>query len=80
MSIASHLIDPNSVSVSWEDIGGLDDIISEIQETVVLPFRRQDLFLGSNLLRPPRGVLLYGNPGCGKTMLAKATAKAAGKQ
>ncbi|EDV22117.1 uncharacterized protein TRIADDRAFT_59287 [Trichoplax adhaerens] len=78
MSIASHLVDPKSVNVSWEDIGGLDDVINEILETVVLPFRRQDLFVGSNLLKPPRGVLLYGNPGCGKTMIAKATARAAG--
>jgi len=63
---------------SWEDIGGLEEIIDEIQESVILPFKRQDLFMGSQLLQPPKGVLLYGPPGCGKTMIAKATAKAAG--
>ncbi|KAJ2786841.1 hypothetical protein GGI15_001203 [Coemansia interrupta] len=59
--------------VRWEDIGGLDDIIDELKESIVWPILRRDQFrkLG---IRPPRGVLLYGPPGTGKTMLAKAAA------
>ena len=78
LCIASNLVDPLSMVTSWDDIGGLEDTIEEIVETVILPFRHSDLFADSGLIQPPKGVLLYGPPGCGKTMIAKATAKAAG--
>ncbi|PVD37847.1 hypothetical protein C0Q70_00449 [Pomacea canaliculata] len=78
LCIASNLVDPKSMDVSWENIGGLDDVIQEIKEMVILPFKRADLFRHSTLLQPPKGVLLHGPPGCGKTMIAKAAAKAAG--
>lgn len=78
MNIATHLVDPRSIKVTWRDVAGLDEVISELQDTVILPFQKRHLFCGSKLLQPPKGVLLYGPPGCGKTLIAKATAKASG--
>ncbi|XP_077482631.1 outer mitochondrial transmembrane helix translocase isoform X1 [Stigmatopora argus] len=78
MSIAAHLVDPLAMQMSWRDIGGLDDVIAELQETVIMPVQKRHLFQSSKLLQPPKGVLLYGPPGCGKTLIAKATAKEAG--
>ncbi|XP_028648553.1 outer mitochondrial transmembrane helix translocase [Erpetoichthys calabaricus] len=80
MNIASHLVNPRSIKVTWRDIAGLDDVITELQDTVILPFQKRHLFKGSKLFQPPKGVLLYGPPGCGKTLIAKATAKASGCQ
>uniref|UniRef100_A0A8C6SHY7 Outer mitochondrial transmembrane helix translocase n=1 Tax=Neogobius melanostomus TaxID=47308 RepID=A0A8C6SHY7_9GOBI len=75
MSIAAHLVDPLSMQITWRDIAGLDEVITELKETVILPVQKRHLFKGSRLLQPPKGVLLYGPPGCGKTLIAKATAK-----
>ncbi|XP_060762813.1 outer mitochondrial transmembrane helix translocase [Neoarius graeffei] len=78
MNIAAHLVEPHSMKVTWRDVAGLDDIITELQESVILPFQKRHLFRGSKLFQPPRGVLFYGPPGCGKTLIAKAAAKASG--
>ncbi|KAG8135363.1 hypothetical protein E2320_008390 [Naja naja] len=78
MSIAAHLVDPLSMHVTWNDIAGLDEVITDLKDTVILPIRKKHLFQNSRLLQPPKGVLLYGPPGCGKTLIAKATAKEAG--
>jgi SpoVK/Ycf46/Vps4 family AAA+-type ATPase len=61
------------------EIGGLDPIIVSLRESVILPLNHPHLFTSSSgLLGAPKGVLLYGPPGCGKTMLAKALAKESG--
>ncbi|MEM2123518.1 MAG: CDC48 family AAA ATPase, partial [Candidatus Bathyarchaeia archaeon] len=60
-------------TVRWRDVGGLDEVKTELMEAVEWPIKRPDSFkrLG---IRPPKGILLYGPPGCGKTLLAKAVA------
>ena len=59
--------------ISYEDIGGLDEQIEQITDAVELPFLHQDLFREYRL-PAPKGILLYGPPGCGKTLIAKAVA------
>jgi len=59
--------------VRYSDIGGLDSQIEQIADAVELPFLHQDLF-GEFRLPAPKGILLYGPPGCGKTLIAKAVA------
>ncbi|MCQ5377750.1 MAG: AAA family ATPase, partial [Candidatus Methanomethylicia archaeon] len=60
-------------NVKWEDVGGLEDVKQELIESIEWPLKFADRFkrLG---IKPPKGVLLYGPPGCGKTLLAKAVA------
>jgi len=73
--IASDIIMPENIQVTFDDIGGLDDIKLKLQESVILPLKYPELFQRGKLLRVPRGILLYGEPGTGKTMLAKAISK-----
>ncbi|CAH0725503.1 unnamed protein product, partial [Brenthis ino] len=77
MIIASQLVVPEEINVNWKDIAGLDYLIKELRETVILPIQKRELFADSRLTQPPKGVLLHGPPGCGKTLIAKATAKEA---
>ncbi len=66
----SELVITEKPDVKWDDVVGLEDCKGAIRESIVFPFLRPDLFK----LGWPRGILLYGPPGCGKTMIAAATA------
>lgn len=78
-TIAMEVVSPNEIPVTFDDIGGLDGIIEELTESVIYPLTMPHLYSGhSSLLSAPSGVLLYGPPGCGKTMLAKALARESG--
>jgi proteasome-associated ATPase len=65
--------------VSYEDVGGLDDQIEMIRDAVELPYLYAELFF-EHQLQPPKGILLYGPPGCGKTLIAKAVANSLAKR
>jgi proteasome-associated ATPase len=65
--------------ISYADVGGLDSQIEQITDAVELPFLHQDLFIEYKL-PAPKGILLYGPPGCGKTLIAKAVANSLAKK
>jgi proteasome-associated ATPase len=65
--------------INYEDIGGLAKQIESIRDAVELPYLHADVFR-EHQLRPPKGILLYGPPGCGKTLIAKAVANSLAKQ
>ena len=68
-----HLLLQEIPNISYSDIGGLDSQIEQIADAVELPFLHADLF-AEHQLPAPKGILLYGPPGCGKTLIAKAVA------
>ncbi len=74
-----HLLLEEVPDISYDDIGGLDSQIEAIADAVELPFLHGDLF-AEHQLPAPKGILLYGPPGCGKTLIAKAVANSLAKK
>ncbi|XP_030377708.1 ATPase family AAA domain-containing protein 1-B [Scaptodrosophila lebanonensis] len=74
MAIAAHLVAPEDINIGWRDIAGLHKIKEEVRDSLILPLMHQELYKQSRLFSTPKGVLLYGPPGCGKTLIAKAVA------
>jgi peroxin-6 len=71
-SLADAIGAPKIPNVSWDDVGGLAEVKSDILDTIQLPLERPELFAEG--LKKRSGILLYGPPGTGKTLLAKAVA------
>jgi len=69
-----HMLNEDPGTITYADIGGLNEQIRELREVIELPLTNPDLFLRVGI-KPPKGVLLYGPPGTGKTLLARALAK-----
>ncbi|XP_044493531.1 uncharacterized protein LOC123216929 isoform X2 [Mangifera indica] len=74
----SAVVPPSEIGVKFDDVGALEDVKKALNELVILPMRRPELFIRGNLLRPCKGILLFGPPGTGKTLVAKALATEAG--
>jgi len=82
---AMHMVQPSGMrevlieipKVKWTDVGGLDEVKEALKEAVEWPMRNPDSFKRMGI-RPPRGILMYGPPGCGKTYIVKALANESG--
>ncbi|KAJ4822817.1 hypothetical protein Tsubulata_015819 [Turnera subulata] len=77
-NFVSAVVPPGEIGVKFDDIGALEEVKRALNELVILPMQRPELFSHGNLLRPCKGLLLFGPPGTGKTLLAKALATEAG--
>jgi SpoVK/Ycf46/Vps4 family AAA+-type ATPase len=76
--LLTDVIPPDEIGVTFEDIGALENVKETLKELVMLPLQRPELFTKGQLMKPCKGILLFGPPGTGKTMLAKAVATEAG--
>ncbi|XP_048543975.1 uncharacterized protein LOC125522974 [Triticum urartu] len=77
-SLLSNVIAPHEIGVTFDDIGALECVKDTLKELIITPLKRPELFSKGQLLKPAKGILLFGPPGTGKTMLAKAVATESG--
>lgn len=78
--IAAQLVLPETKKCqnTWDDIGGLDEILLDVKRKMINPLLHSDVFKHSRLASAPKGALFYGPPGCGKTMIARGIASQSG--
>ncbi|XLT61286.1 hypothetical protein HN873_017810 [Arachis hypogaea] len=76
--LLADVIPPSDIGVTFDDIGALENVKDTLKELVMLPLQRPELFSKGQLAKPCKGILLFGPPGTGNTMLAKAVATEAG--
>ncbi|KAM3374574.1 hypothetical protein P3S68_013288 [Capsicum galapagoense] len=73
-ALLADVIPPSDIGVTFDDIGALESVKDTLKELIMLPLQRPELFSKSQLTKPCKGILLFGPPGTGKPMLAKAVA------
>ncbi|PHU15573.1 hypothetical protein BC332_16778 [Capsicum chinense] len=77
-ALLADVIPPSDIGVTFDDIGAVESVKDTLKELITLPIQRPKIFSKSQLTKPCKGILLFGPPGTGKTMLAKAVATRAG--